>query len=137
MNYMDYVDDGAMNMFSEDQASEMRDVIENDRESLLVSQGCVQGGVDVNEVLKNQLIQLSIYPNPSSGEFVFEMKNFVHNELTIEVYNLTGQLIDQISTTNKGEEHVVFDASNLSAGDYMVKASDGEFYLTQKITVIK
>lgn len=137
MNYMDYVDDGAMNMFSEDQVAEMRDVIENDRESLLTSQGCVQGGVDVNEVLKNQLIQLSIYPNPSSGEFVFEMKNFVHNELTIEVYNLTGQLIDQIITTNKGEEHVVFDASNLSAGDYMVKASDGEFYLTQKITVIK
>jgi len=137
MNYMDYVDDGAMNMFSQDQADEMRDVLEDDRETILTSTGCVPGGVDVNDVLKAQLIQLSIYPNPSNGEFVFEMKNFVHNDLTVEVFNLTGELIDRIQVVNSGEETIVFDAQNLSAGDYLVKASDGEFYLTQKITVIK
>jgi Pregnancy-associated plasma protein-A/Secretion system C-terminal sorting domain len=137
MNYMDYVDDAAMNMFSEDQVAEMRDVMENNRESLLTSPGCVQGGVDLNDLLKEQLIQLSIFPNPSSGEFVFEMKNFVHNQLTIEVFNMTGQLIDVIEVSNNGNQHIVFDASNLSAGDYMVKASDGEFYLTQKITLVK
>jgi hypothetical protein len=137
MNYMDYVDDAAMNMFSEDQVAEMRDVMENNRESILTSPGCVQGGVDVNDLLKDQLIQLSIFPNPSSGEFVFEMKNFVHTQLTIEVFNMTGQLIDVIEVSNNGNQHIVFDASSLSAGDYMVKASDGEFYLTQKITLVK
>ena len=65
------------------------------------------------------------------------LKNFVHNDLTIEVYNLTGQLIDKIQIVNTGDQHIVFDASALSAGDYLVKASDGEFYLTQKITVTK
>lgn len=137
MNYMDYVDDGSMNMFSEDQVADMRNVLEDDRVTILSSPGCIPGGVDVNEVLKSQLIQLSIYPNPSNGEFVFEMKNFVHNDLTIEVYNLTGQLIDKIQIVNNGDQHIVFDASALSAGDYLVKASDGEFYLTQKITVTK
>lgn len=137
MNYMDYVDDGSMNMFSEDQVADMRNVLEDDRVTILSSPGCIPGGVDVNEVLKSQLIQLSIYPNPSNGEFVFEMKNFVHNDLTIEVYNLTGQLIDKIQIVNTGDQHIVFDASALSAGDYLVKASDGEFYLTQKITVTK
>mgnify|MGYP000281731360 FL=1 len=137
MNYMDYVDDGSMNMFSQDQVDDMRNVLEDDRVTILSSPGCIPGGVDVNEVLKSQLIQLSIYPNPSNGEFVFEMKNFVHNDLTIEVYNLTGQLIDRIEVVNNGDQHIVFDASALSAGEYMVKASDGEFYLTQKITVTK
>lgn len=137
MNYMDYVDDGSMNMFTEDQVADMRNVLEDDRVTILSSPGCIPGGVDVNEVLKSQLIQLSIYPNPSNGEFVFEMKNFVHNDLTIEVYNLTGQLIDKIQIVNNGDQHIVFDASALSAGDYLVKASDGEFYLTQKITVTK
>lgn len=137
MNYMDYVDDGAMNMFSQDQADEMREVIEDDRETLLTSPGCVQGSVGVNDVLKAQLIQLSIYPNPSKDEFVFEMKNFVHNDITIEVFNITGELIDRIQVINSGEPVVIFDAQKLAAGDYLVKASDGEFYLTQKITVLK
>ncbi|MFI5170896.1 MAG: M43 family zinc metalloprotease [Chitinophagales bacterium] len=137
MNYMDYTDDGSMNMFTDDQAEVMHDVLESNRSTIPESIGCEQGVVAVNEVLKNKLIQLSVYPNPSSDEFVFEMKNFENNELTVEVYNLTGEMIDRISLINSGDENVVFDASALSAGDYLVKASDGEFILTQKITVIR
>ncbi len=137
MNYMDYTDDGTMNMFSNDQIDKMRGILESSRSDIPLSNRCEMGGVDVNEVLKNKLIQLTVYPNPSSGEFVFETKNFEHNELTIEVYNLTGELIDRILVINAGNNKVVFDAQNLSAGDYLVKASDGEFILTQKITVIK
>ncbi len=137
MNYMDYVDDGSMNMFTDDQATKMRQILETTRSSILESPGCQPGVVGVNEVLKSKLIQLSVYPNPSKDEFVFEMKNFEHSELTLEVYNITGELIDRIIVPNTNTKQIVFDANNLSAGDYLVKASDGEFTLTQKITVIK
>lgn len=137
MNYMDYVDDGSMNMFTQDQVDVMRSVLETDRSTIPESAGCQPGGVDVNEILKNQLIQLSVYPNPSKDQFVFEMKNFEHSDITVEIFNITGEIIDRVIVPNTHDQQVVFDASQLSAGDYLVKASDGEFILTQKITVIK
>ncbi len=137
MNYMDYSDDEAMNMFTDDQAFVMRDVLESNRSTIPESLGCETGGVAINQILKDKLIQLSVYPNPSGDEFIFELKNFENKELTIEVFNLTGELIDRIFVNNTGDQHVVFNATNLSAGDYLVKASDGEFILSQKITVIK
>ncbi len=137
MNFMDYTDDGAMNMFSNDQITKMRDILETSRSTIPESNRCEEGGVDINEVLKNKLIQLTVYPNPSKGEFIFQMKNFENKEITVEIYNLTGELINRILVNNTGDDKVVFDAGILSAGDYLVKASDGEFILTQKITVIK
>ncbi len=137
MNYMDYTDDGGMNMFSQDQADKMRDVLESTRSSILESTGCEQGGTEISDILKNQLIQLSIYPNPSSAEFMLEVKNFEHTTITFEIYNLTGELVDRIIVENTPELHVTFDASQLSSGNYLVKATDGEFTLTQEITVAK
>jgi len=137
MNYMDYSDDGSMNMFTQDQVDKMRLILESTRSSITESQACEQGvEVGVNEVLKNQLIQLSVYPNPSAGNFMFEMKNFVHADVTLEIYNLTGEVLDRIILQNAPELHVDFNA-DLPAGNYLVKASDGEFTLTQNITVVK
>ncbi|HMU70897.1 MAG TPA: zinc-dependent metalloprotease, partial [Chitinophagales bacterium] len=138
MNYMDYVDDGSMNMFTEDQAAEMRNIMETTRESILSSQGCVPGVDGINDVLKGQLIQLSVYPNPSSDIFVFEMKNFKNADMTVEVYNFSGELVDRVQLiNNNGTATATFDASMLAAGTYMVKASDGDYILTQQITVVK
>ena len=137
MNYMDYADDGSMNMFTQNQVNKMRDVLESSRASILESTGCEPGGVGVNSILKNQLIQLTVYPNPSEGQFVFEVKNFENENVTFEIYNMTGELIDRMILQNAPELHISFDGSNLSAGNYFVKASDGEFTLTQKITIAK
>ncbi len=137
MNYMDYTDDGAMNMFTEDQADKMRTILETTRESILESPGCVQGGVDVNDVLKAQLIQLSVYPNPSSDLFIFEMENFEGSDIILEIYNFTGELVDRMQMANSGVVKAEFNAQQLPAGEYLVKATDGEFILTQQITVVK
>ncbi len=137
MNYMDYVDDGAMNMFTIDQADKMRTILETTRESILSSPGCQPGGVDVNDVLKNQLISLSTYPNPTNGVITVEMHNFEQSTITLEVYNFTGQLIDRMQLNNSGDVKAQFDAASLPAGEYLVKATDGEFILTQQITVVK
>ncbi|HNE46020.1 MAG TPA: T9SS type A sorting domain-containing protein, partial [Chitinophagales bacterium] len=84
------------------------------------------------------LIQLSVYPNPSSDIFVFEMKNFKNADMTVEVYNFSGELVDRVQLiNNNGTATATFDASMLAAGTYMVKASDGDYILTQQITVVK
>jgi len=137
MNYMDYTDDGAMNMFSQDQTEKMRDILETTRESILSSQGCVPGGVDVQDVLKGQLISLSVFPNPASEVFMLELKNFEHSDITIEIFNMTGALVDRMILANDGEVQASFAVHDLAAGDYLVKASDGEFILTQTVSVVK
>ena len=137
MNYMDYVDDGAMNMFTEDQANKMRSVLESTRESILSSPGCEPGGVGVNDVLKGQLIQLSTYPNPSSDVCIVEMQNFEGSNIILEIYNFTGQLIDRMQMPNSGAVKAEFNVHSLPAGEYLVKASDGAFILTQQVTVVK
>lgn len=137
MNYMDYVDDGAMNMFTNDQVDEMRSILEGSRVSILESVGCVQGNDDVNGVLKAQLISLTTYPNPGVDVIVCEMKNFEGNTITMDVYDITGNLIDRMLIPNSGDEKVEFQVSELPAGTYLIKATDGEFLLTQQISVVK
>lgn len=137
MDYMDYADDGSMNMFTQDQVNKMRDILESTRSSILSSPGCQTGVTGIQDILKKQLIQLTVSPNPSSGAFVFEVKNFEHEDVTFEIYNMMGEVIDRMILQNAPELHVSFDGSNLSAGNYFVKASDGEFTLTQKITITK
>jgi len=41
MNYMDYVDDGCMNMFTNDQKTQMRSILNTSRAGLLTSLGCI------------------------------------------------------------------------------------------------
>ncbi len=137
MNFMDYSDDGSMNMFTQDQVNKMRDILESTRASILESPGCQPGVTGIQDILKKQLIQLTVSPNPSTGEFMFEVKNFENEDVTIEIYNMTGELIDRMVLHNAPELHVQFDGSLLSAGNYFVKASDGEFTLTQKISIAK
>lgn len=137
MNYMDYVDDGAMNMFTIDQVAEMRDIMEGSRVSILESVGCVPGNDDIAAVLHGQLIQLSIFPNPSNDVFVCEMKNFEGNDIIVEVYDFTGNLIDRVQMPNSGDAKAEFSVQTLPAGTYLVKATDGEFILTQQISVVK
>jgi hypothetical protein len=137
MNYMDYVDDGSMNMFTNDQADEMRAVLEGSRASILESVGCVQGGDDISGILKAQLISLTTYPNPGVDVIVCELKNFEGNTVTVDVYDITGNLIDRMIVANSGDEKMELQVADLPGGTYLIKATDGQFTLTQQITVVK
>src|SRR6185369_2347870 len=64
MNYMDYVNDGCMNMFTTGQATRMNSAINVMRSGLKTSLGC-SAPVGMQEM---QLAsEVSVYPNPSTG----------------------------------------------------------------------
>ncbi len=95
MNYMDYVDDDCMMMFTEGQKTVMQGIISGSRISLQSSNGYNS----IDEELET--ISLMIYPIPSDGTITLEFPAPVIQETSMFVYNVTGQLVTQM-TIEKG-----------------------------------
>ncbi len=80
---------------------------------------------------------LSIFPNPTSGLFAFDITLVETKNLTVEVYNAQGQLIttERIGNTQGGE--FTMDLSAVSPGMYFAKFLIDEQVLTQPIVIQK
>jgi hypothetical protein len=87
MNYMDYVDDACMAMFTAGQKVVMQNTLSGPRASLLSSNGCASLGL--NDVAAINAI--AVYPNPVSQYFMITSP---HTSIDmVEVYNANGQLV--------------------------------------------
>lgn len=85
----------------------------------------------INEI--NSTVDISIYPNPSNGQFQFTIDSLqVAKNYKLEIYNMQGERIYQSAITNTKFD---FDLSNQTNGIYFVKISDGIKNYNQKIVV--
>jgi hypothetical protein len=88
----------------------------------------VETCVGLNE--KNQDLSLiSIYPNPSTGKFLINIKGNYENS-NIEIYNSLGMLISRKKTIN---DHESIDLTEQSDGIYFLKVIDQESTSTYRI----
>lgn len=80
---------------------------------------------------------LSIFPNPTSGQFTFDITLAETKNLSVDIYNAQGQLIttERIGNTQGGE--FMMDLSAVSPGMYFAKFLIGEQVLTQQIVIQK
>lgn len=79
----------------------------------------VESGVGI---YTNQLIDLSIYPNPTKGELNIVFASSI--DATITVYSSVGQKLLEVS--NFGEANLVLNLDEFSTGVYLVKISTSE-----------
>ncbi|WP_340105686.1 N-acetylmuramoyl-L-alanine amidase [Rhodohalobacter sp. 8-1] len=79
------------------------------------------------------------YPNPFNPSTVLSYSLPESSEVSLSVYNLTGQLIATIDegTRQAGTHNINFDAGHLSSGVYIYRLSAGNTVLTKKMTLIK
>ncbi len=148
LSYMDYTDDGAMHMFTTDQANAMASMVlvpagsatgatgygtigENynltQNPSLLIA--CTSTGVAPSPTeLKSSL---SVYPNPTSGEINISVNSQAETLNNIVVVNLLGQQVAVINGQNK--DYYSIDLSGLSKGIYFVKCNFASGSVTRKI----
>jgi Pregnancy-associated plasma protein-A/Secretion system C-terminal sorting domain len=119
MNYMDYVNDPCMVMFTEGQMQRMLMTIEKYRSGLLKSDALC------TNTSKNALLKCFVFPNPTFGKLKIEWQLGSNTEGGhIQLFNVWGQLLNQkIITPNMGY-------SELSLENY----ANGVYYLSVNLT---
>ena len=127
-NYMDYTNDTCMNIFTQDQMTRMRTVLENAerRAGLLTSTVCQQ----VVATPEFKLLQgINLYPNPTQGVLTIATQDSQLPDSYV-IYNSLGQTIANVAV--KGAANLTVDTSAYSNGVYFIKVDKGNATKTLK-----
>ena len=131
MNYMDYVDDYCMVMFTLDQGTRMQSALNGDRAGLLTSNGCMAVGIDELSFENN----FEIFPNPSNGTLIINSQKVITENINLVVYNIIGSKIMQVENIKSFPYKL--DLDNLANGVYYLKLNSGNKSLTKEIFISK
>lgn len=136
MNFMDFTDDGCMNLFTQGQKSEMRSLFAagHARNSFLNSSVCDSANAQAAPlpiVTRNESPVISTYPNPFINEINIVSQNGTSLVGKIlKLYDVTGRLfVMQILQSQK----TVLQVSNLPHGIYFLKVDGGKDPLIYKM----
>ncbi len=106
----------------------------------VTTEGCETAGsvyvnstVGVNEI---ETSDLSIYPNPTSGQFNLVLNSDLDSKVNIQVVNALGQVINNL-TNVEANQTVTMDLSNEAEGVYYVRLFTNNQVLVKKVNVQK
>ena len=128
-NYMDYADEGCMNMFTNDQVAIMRSMLEGPRAGIIG----LAASAD-KPILPSTSV--SIFPNPSAGTFEFAFKNAGYQLENIKVLNLMGAQVAAFQATDLGTSRRI-DLNHLTEGIYIVQMGLNSGTVNTKIMISK
>ncbi|MCF6131727.1 zinc-dependent metalloprotease [Flavobacterium wongokense] len=84
---------------------------------------------------QNQLANLAIYPNPNKGNFNIQFENTTANEITVNVYDISGRTIFENKYSNQATFNENIQLNNAQAGVYLVSVTDGNQKLVKRIVI--
>ena len=130
-NYMDYSPDSCMNVFTKNQAERMMAVIEKSpRRNNLVKYWCTQ------LPFGNQFA-IEIAPNPTNGEAKIKVTLKEVSTFTVELFSLSGQLIQQKLFENYPSWEVPLSTVDTPSGTYLVRVKTKDETVTQRLVVVR
>ncbi len=82
-----------------------------------------------------EMDNISLYPNPTTGELSVDLQ-FADSKEEVEVVlqDLTGRILDSRTLNKVRDEQFRFDLSYYSSGLYLVTVKDGKNAITRKVT---
>jgi hypothetical protein len=88
-------------------------------------------GIDDNSLSSN----LTVYPNPTNGEFTVSISNAEATDLTVELVNISGQVVyrNEVKAVYSYNENI--DASEFAKGVYYLKVNDGTEVKVEKVVI--
>ncbi|MAJ05377.1 MAG: hypothetical protein CL832_08245 [Crocinitomicaceae bacterium] len=89
----------------------------------------------VNEVVLNDIVNVA--PNPANENTNFNIILRNNKEVSIDLYDLTGKLIDNVTNSfmSKGVHSISYNTSNLNSGIYIFQVSSGNEVNSGKLIV--
>ncbi len=133
MNYMDYTDDAAMNMFTAGQVTKMTATLNAaPYNALKTSTACASTGI---EYMHAQDI-FQVYPNPTTGTIAVAFSYFVNKNAVVNVKNMLGETVQSVNL-NGLTDKTNLDLSNNANGVYFVELINNGTSKTQKIVLDK
>jgi hypothetical protein len=130
MNYMDYVDDACMVMFTFGQANRMRAALAGPRVGLLTSNGCEPTTNSLNEISNNTF---NISPNPSES-FVL-VQSQTNNTVDVSILNILGEKVKSLGKIDTFPFEI--NIKDLPNGTYFINFKEEGKLTTEKIIISK
>ena len=99
-----------------------------------VSSFTTEGFIGINENLNGEA--LSVYPNPSNGQFVLQLESYSSDNYRIQVSDIAGRIVynEEISCV-PGENKINIALPEVNDGIYNLIISKGDESISQKILV--
>ncbi len=80
---------------------------------------------------------MNLYPNPNTGQFVFEANRLMPGTLKYEVLNTLGEIVSVQEYTTTGQENRAFNLMGQASGIYMLRITNNDKQYWQRIVVEK
>jgi hypothetical protein len=129
-NFMNYTDDACMALFTQQQKLHAVASIALSRPGLLNASGC---SVAVDALISKDLVKL--FPNPVSDALQVQLLADSETTFLFEIFDISGRKINKDVFLKYGNNTV--SLGNLENGFYLVKISNQEHLLIEKITVAR
>ena len=81
------------------------------------------------------VVSMNVYPNPSNGQFTFEMNASKAGTFKVEIINIQGQVVYQKQITQDGFYRESIDISDKARGMYYIRLNDGQSMKIAKIMI--
>jgi hypothetical protein len=102
--------------------------------------GSIDEGLTGINSITNSTPALSVFPNPTNGNFTIELKvnNQISDRATIEVINMLGQIVlSQNAELDKGKLQQEINLANVASGVYLVQVIANNKVYTKQISLQK
>ncbi len=132
MNFMDYVDDACMCLFTNGQKARMISALNIYRSELKTSNGC-EPATGIENV--PDISDFTLWPNPGNGNFNIELMMHIMCDVRIMVYNPLGQQVWSTEYSNVSFLREPVDLTSLDPGAYVLQIVAGAHRLNQRIII--
>ena len=89
----------------------------------------------INNIQKDELAGINIYPNPNTGSFSVKMEN-ITNIVSICLIDIYGKTMETKEFTNITANEVTFNLNNLASGAYIIAVKAGDKIYREKVMIL-